>query len=96
VIVRYDNALLPASTHNYLGTKGWSGYHAFVMYAHLNRILCSEGQSLGPSQEVGKLGNSGNSSGAHLHLELRFGKDANATWPNIRNGLVSPVHLFLR
>jgi murein DD-endopeptidase MepM/ murein hydrolase activator NlpD len=96
LIVRYDNALLPASTHNYLGTKGWSGYHAFVMYAHLSKILCSEGQSVGPNQEIAKLGNSGNSSGAHLHLELRFGKDANSQWPNIRNALVSPVHLFLR
>jgi hypothetical protein len=96
VIVRYDNALLPASTHNYLGTKGWSGYHAFVMYAHLHKILCSDGQSLGPSQELGKMGNSGNSSGTHLHLELRFGKDANSQWANIRNGLVSPAHLFLR
>lgn len=96
VIVRYDNALLPASTHNYLGTKGWSGYHAFVMYAHLNKILCSEGQSLGPSQQLGTMGNSGNSTGTHLHLELRFGKDASAPWANLRSALVSPVHLFLR
>jgi murein DD-endopeptidase MepM/ murein hydrolase activator NlpD len=45
---------------------------------------------------IGTLGNSGMSQGAHLHLELRFGTNPNAQWPEIKSGLVTPARLFLR
>lgn len=96
VIVRYDNALLPASTRAYLGTRGWGGYHAFVMYAHLNQISVNERQTLSPCAVIGRMGNSGNSSGVHLHLELRFGKTPDAAWATIRQGLTTPSQLFFR
>jgi hypothetical protein len=98
LIVRYDNNTLPTSTQNFLNSKGWAGYHAFVMYAHLSQIIAQTGQTLAPGQEIAKLGNSGNSTGAHLHLELRFGKDPNSQWPNIGQGkgLETPGRLFFR
>jgi len=98
VIVRYDNALLPATTQNFLNSKGWAGYHAFVMYAHLFQIIAQQGQTVTGGQEIGKMGNSGNSEAAHLHLEVRFGKDPNAAWPTMAQGkgLVTPAQLFLR
>lgn len=96
LIARYDNVNLPASTQQFLNSKGWGGYHAFVMYAHLSKIIAQTGQTVAGGQEIAKLGNSGNSTGTHLHLELRFGKDANAQWPTITTGLVSPTYLFFR
>ncbi|HEY3344937.1 MAG TPA: LysM peptidoglycan-binding domain-containing M23 family metallopeptidase [Anaerolineaceae bacterium] len=62
---------------------GWSeqGYGNLVMidhgngwqslYAHLNEIYVSCGQSLYQGTQVGALGTTGRSSGPHLHFELR-------------------------
>lgn len=47
----------------------------FSLYAHLASISVSQGQSVTKGQQVGKLGDSGNSAGSHLHFELY--KDTN-------------------
>jgi len=95
VIVRYDNLLLPESTHNYLEIKGWRGYHAFVMYAHLKSFSVRKDDTLGRRQELGKMGTSGNSDGFHLHLELRFGPKADAAWwVRLRPFLSNPGVMF--
>lgn len=96
VIVRYNNDLLPESTRKMLEGRGLGGAHAFVMYAHLHQISVQEGQTLQPGQLIGTCGNSGNSSGAHLHLELRYGKDINSAWARLRENLMSPGTLYLR
>ncbi|GAB1422627.1 hypothetical protein MASR2M15_28640 [Anaerolineales bacterium] len=96
VIVRYDHEILPASTQSRLNELGFAGYHAFVMYAHLQQFNVSEGTQLVPNQQIGTCGNSGNSTGAHLHLELRFGAMPQAEWWAIKSGLVTPAELFLR
>jgi murein DD-endopeptidase MepM/ murein hydrolase activator NlpD len=43
----------------------------FVIYAHLNKVRVKPGMVVKKGQIVGESGNSGNSSGPHLHLELR-------------------------
>jgi hypothetical protein len=96
VILRYDHGILPASTQQWLAANGMAGHHAFVMLAHLSAIVVKGGTTVTPGQVVARLGNSGNSEGPHLHLELRFGADANAQWPNIAKGLSSPGRLFQR
>lgn len=96
VIVRYDHSILPNTTKNFLAGKGWGGMHAFVMLAHLSKIILKGGSSVSAGQEIAKLGNSGQSSGAHLHLELRFGADPNAQWATMKPQLVSPEYLFYR
>jgi len=66
---------------------GWSdaGYGNFVvidhkidyltLYAHLNDILVSEGQVVAQGQLIGHVGSTGNSTGPHLHFEIRdFGQ----------------------
>ncbi|MFB8071127.1 peptidoglycan DD-metalloendopeptidase family protein [Streptomyces californicus] len=41
------------------------------LYAHLNSILTSVGDSVTRGQKIGTVGSTGNSSGPHLHLEAR-------------------------
>ena len=46
----------------------WDGTVAF--YAHMSRSSVTEGASVGPGQVVGQSGNTGDSTGPHLHLEI--------------------------
>jgi murein DD-endopeptidase MepM/ murein hydrolase activator NlpD len=47
--------------------NGWQ-----TLYAHLNSISVGCGQSVNQGQGIGALGNTGNSSGAHLHFEMIY------------------------
>lgn len=47
-------------------------------YAHLNRLSVKRGQTVSMHEKVGELGNSGRSSGPHVHYEVLFkGKQRN-------------------
>ena len=41
-------------------------------YAHLNRYVVKTGQKVGLHQKIGELGNSGRSTGPHVHYEVLF------------------------
>jgi uncharacterized protein YraI len=97
IIVRYHNDMLPESTKAELAKRGFAGGHCFVMYAHLQDILVQTGQDLQPNQQIASLGNSGNSEGPHLHLEMRADKNAeNRNWASMKAGLMTPQVLYLR
>jgi murein DD-endopeptidase MepM/ murein hydrolase activator NlpD len=73
-----------ASDNGVVVYSGWSnyGYGNLVvidhgtgwqtLYAHLNSINVGCGQSVNQGQGIGALGNTGNSSGAHLHFEMIY------------------------
>ena len=49
--------------------------HTFVHYAHLQRnsVAVKTGQAVRRGQVIGRLGNSGNTNGAHLHFNVTDG-----------------------
>ncbi|UNS98253.1 M23 family metallopeptidase [Streptomyces tubbatahanensis] len=48
---------------------------AYSQYAHLSEIDVKPGQQIKTGQAIAKSGNTGNSSGPHLHFEVRQGPD---------------------
>ena len=95
VIVRYLNNQLPPATQQTLASRGMPGGHIYAMYAHLSRRDVQEGAVLEPHHVIGGCGNTGNSTGTHLHLELRASTNPSFPgWAAIESGLVDPVIMF--
>lgn len=42
-----------------------------TLYAHCSEILVTEGEKITQGQEIAKVGSTGNSTGPHLHFEIR-------------------------
>lgn len=63
------------------------GNGTYSQYAHLSKVTVHVGQIVKTGQEIAKSGNTGNSSGPHLHFEIR-------TTPNYGSA-IDPVK-FLR
>lgn len=79
-------------------TAGWGGAygnnivikhgsHLYTQYGHLSKIGVHVGEKVITGEEIGKSGSTGNSTGPHLHFEVR-------TTP-IYGSAVEPLH-FLR
>lgn len=48
------------------------GFGITTRYAHLQKIFVQKGEKVGIGQSIGIQGNSGRTTGAHLHYEVRF------------------------
>lgn len=60
----------------------------YAVYAHCKNVMVNEGDLVSAGEIIATQGNSGNSSGSHLHFEIRIGK-MNFGDGNIKN-LVDP------
>ena len=76
-IVAADSGYVVAARH------GWNGgYGNMVMidhgngfislYAHMHSIYVRQGESIAKGEQVGTVGNTGRSTGPHLHFEVRY------------------------
>jgi endonuclease/exonuclease/phosphatase (EEP) superfamily protein YafD len=63
-------------------TQGWAGpwlvkvttgpESLTTWYAHMEKITVSRGETVAPGQQIGEVGNEGNSEGCHLHFEVHL------------------------
>ena len=42
-----------------------------IVYAHCNKIFVNQGDHIIQGQEIAEVGSTGNSTGPHLHFEIR-------------------------
>ena len=100
---RYENVYASASGYAYNATNP-GGYGTYIMifhgdgyatlYGHLNSSHIRNGQYVSQGQVIATSGNSGGSTGAHLHFEIRhstsisnfFGKNWLNTVASLRGG----------
>ena len=53
------------------GTNSKDGQRYSTMYAHCSSVLVRTGQKVSKGQAIARIGNTGDSYGAHLHFEVR-------------------------
>ncbi len=60
----------PTSARYLVVVNHQNGYQTY--YAHLSDIYVYEGQSVAMGEVIGAMGSTGNSTGPHLHFEVRY------------------------
>ena len=65
--------------------SGWQGGYGYLVivedgdteyyYAHASELLVNEGQRVAAGDLIARIGSTGNSTGSHLHFEIRVNGD---------------------
>jgi hypothetical protein len=55
---------------------GYGGEALFTVYGHMSQVSVAKGQHVEGGETIGQVGNTGKTSGVHLHFEVRIGKNA--------------------
>jgi murein DD-endopeptidase MepM/ murein hydrolase activator NlpD len=63
----------------------------YLIYAHLDRVMASTGQTVTPGRQIGTIGETGFTFGPHLHLELRIGNFNNRWVLNPMDMLIASI-----
>ena len=86
-IANAEGTAILASDTGYVSFAGWTdiGYGYLVVvdhangyqtyYAHLSDFYVAEGQVIEAGQVIAAMGNTGNSTGPHLHFEVRYNRN---------------------
>ena len=61
---------------------GYEGQQLYTIYAHMSAVDVTVGQWVATNTLLGKVGDTGNTTGPHLHFEVRLGKNS---YYNTRN-----------
>ena len=69
----------------------YHGGDLFTLYGHLSQLGVTVGQKVATGQVIGLSGNTGNSSGPHLHFEVRQGQTPVDPLPLIRAAAPRPT-----
>ncbi|MCB0209652.1 MAG: peptidoglycan DD-metalloendopeptidase family protein [Anaerolineae bacterium] len=83
-IAAWIGAPVLAADSGHVIVSGWDnmyGYHIVIdhsngyqtLYAHLNTYYVEAGANVVKGEQIGEMGNTGNSTGPHLHFEIRQG-----------------------
>ncbi len=80
------NGYEPGGAGNYITIQSiWNNKNLFLLYMHLQKPLVSQGQQVLRGQPIAISGNTGNSTGPHLHFELRLGSVSYSSTRSRRN-----------
>ena len=63
--------LAVAIRHDY----GYQGESLYTVYAHMSQVYVTEAQRVDVGDHIGAVGNTGESTGPHLHFEVRLGRN---------------------
>lgn len=76
---RVTKASYDSGYGNFMIIEHDSGFQS--LYAHCSELLCSEGDTVKSGERIALVGSTGNSTGAHLHVEFRRdGKRFDPEW----------------
>jgi murein DD-endopeptidase MepM/ murein hydrolase activator NlpD len=91
VVAAADGVVSYAGTMNGYGkvvmvTHSINGQIFTTTYAHLSGFNASVGEGVSKGQQIARMGNTGNSTGPHLHFEIHVGE-----WNGQRSNAVNPL-----
>jgi RHS repeat-associated protein len=71
VIIEYNAESIPQRYRSKLGIS--EGESIYMLYGHLSKIYVNLGDKVTAHETIGLAGDTGNSTGPHLHVEVRIG-----------------------
>jgi hypothetical protein len=93
VVIRHKYRHLPDEARAAMDLLGLKNGWLYVAYTHLADIRVAVDECVGPGSELGQVGNTGNSSGPHTHVECRADMDDDLQSIYGRQ-LVNPAFVF--
>ena len=103
VIVKADTTTNKCSKNQSCKSEGYVHFGKFVLikhvissktyytvYGHLNKISVKVGDKVNKGDKIGESGNTGNSTGAHLHVGMSYNKYDNNGYPIYSKNVIAP------